>query len=155
MKVSIAVTSLIRWLRYWLWHRPLAWLRREKVVVDSVSGRDDALGTDDAPLRTLAELNRRTHGKVLRGDLLIELHGDFDESLELSMSSRSGVVVTITGGTSCQQRDHMRAVKEFQKAFWAGTARARDFPEPPAGVASAQIKARKATVKGLRFGRRR
>lgn len=130
------MSNFFYWLRFWFWYRPLAWLRREKIFVDARRGNDDSPGTVTAPIRTLAELHRRTHGRVLRGDLFIQLEGEFDEVLQLSVSGVKGVVVTVAGGSEVERRQHTRAVKRFARELLKARSKlsARDYPEPPAEV---------------------
>jgi len=120
-------------------------------------GNDAGPGTIDAPIRTLLELHRRTYGRVLRGDLIVELHGDFDETLHLDMSGDDGVVVTVAGGTPRARRDHMRRVRRFMRDFFRSRSKlsARDYPEPPSAVKSVMVDIKggvRGVFKSLRFG---
>jgi hypothetical protein len=144
------LVSARRWLRFWLWDRPLARLRREYLYVDWNRGVDDARGTREDPLRTLAELNRRTQGRVLKGDLVIELDGDFsDEDLKLSLTTTRGSVLVVKGGKPVARRMYIKNVKRFTRKFWKDkNLRARDWPEPPAAVNGVRLE---ATVERARF----
>jgi len=152
------ILSVFSWLRYWLWYRPLARLRRERFYVDSRAGNDDSPGTETAPLRTLGELNRRLCGTVHRGDVVVQLEGDFsEEALVIHLESREGAVIEVAGGTPEERRAHARAVKGFQDKFWSSdpkaSVRARDFPEPPATVGgmSVSVSRAHAKIKSIRF----
>jgi hypothetical protein len=141
------IIRLLRWLLFWLWQRPLARLRRETIVVDRRRGRDDSPGTEDEPLRTLAELERRTSGRVLRGDLLVELRGDFDEVLHFHSDTDNGAqVITFAGGDREQRRSHSRRVRAFFERLNAGEAGSKDYPEPPASLQSFHVVSKNARV---------
>jgi len=150
--------ALVSWLRYWLWLRPLARLRREEFYVDSRAGNDDSPGTETAPMRTLAELNRRLCSTVHQGDIVVQLESDFsEEALVVNLESREGAVIEVAGGTPEERRAHARAVKEFQDKFWSSdpkaSVRARDFPEPPATVGgmSVIVPRAHAKIRSIRF----
>jgi len=152
------IFAILRWLRFWLWYRPLARLRRQSLYVDWNRGVDDARGTREDPLRTLAELNRRTRGLVLRGDLVVELDGDFsDEDLELSLTTARGSMLVVRGGKPIARRLYMTNVKTFMRRYFKGAVSARDYPNPPGAVGGVQVDAtvERARFEALRFGRKK
>jgi len=90
--------GFLRWLRFWLWVRPLAIYLRWHVYVDCRTGSDENRGTARAPLKTLTELKRRTHGRMLHGDLHVHMVklGEDDE-FELNVTFAPGVRVIVDG----------------------------------------------------------
>jgi len=88
----------LRWLRFWLWVRPLAVYLRWHVYVDCRIGSDQNCGSERAPLKTLAELNRRTHGAMLYGDLHVHVVSiDEDDELKLDVTFAPGVRIVVDG----------------------------------------------------------
>lgn len=88
----------LRWLRFWLWVRPLAIYLRWHVYVDCRTGSDENRGTTRAPLKTLAELNRRTHGLMLHGDLHVHMIQLLDDDeFELNVTFAPGVRIVVDG----------------------------------------------------------
>lgn len=140
------------WLRFWIWRRPRAWLKRQTLWVDSRHGNDDSPGTQTAPIRTLAELHQRTTGITLHGDLNIELCGDFSsENLVLDPDAVDGVVVTCVGGPPATRARHKKALEAF--LIREGNAEAREFPTPPSSVGPGGVlKLRRGRVGHLKFG---
>lgn len=86
------------WLRFWLWLRPVAWWFRFDVYIDCRKGRDGNWGDKHRPLKTMAELNRRMHGRMLRGDLRIHIVDAIeDDELQINVTFAPGVRIVFDG----------------------------------------------------------
>jgi hypothetical protein len=147
------IAAVLRWLRFWLWRRPLARLRRESFYIDARGGNDDWPGTVTAPMRTLGEFSRRIRGAQLRGDLFLQIEGDFsDEKLELELTTVDGAVLTVAGGTPAERRRHARDLKRMHD--WTGYRGATSrYPTPPASVGCLHltIERGRAVLKHIHF----
>jgi hypothetical protein len=85
-------------IRFWLWVRPRAVFFRLDVYIDCRTGNDEGLGTKRKPLKTLAELNRRMHGRLLHSDLRVHVvEVGEDDGLELNVTFAPGVRIVFDG----------------------------------------------------------
>jgi len=90
--------GFLRWLHLWLWVRPLAIYLRWHIYVDCRIGNDGNRGSERAPLKTLTELNRRTHGLVLHGDLHVHMVKlEDDDEFELNLTFAPGARLIVDG----------------------------------------------------------